>query len=151
MTYEQALNKLTAICARGEHCLQEMLVKMDRWQIDDDTKQRVLAYLVKEHYIDEERYARFFINDKMKYNHWGKRKIEQSLYIKRIPKEIYAHLLESFNDEAYTNILMPLLHKKRNSMKEAYGYEAKMKLIRFAMQRGFSYEQAEQCLEKIYK
>lgn len=149
MTYEHVLLKLTALCARGEHCLHEMRTKMQRWEVDDDIQKRVLDYLVKERFVDEERYARFFINDKIKYNRWGRRKVEQALYMKRIPSEIYRPLLDEVEEESYEEVLMPLLRAKVKSIKAANDYELRMKLIRFGMQRGFSYEQIEKCLESL--
>lgn len=149
MTYEQVLSKLTAICARGEHCLQEMRTKMERWNIEADTQREVLDYLVKEGYVDEERYARAFINDKVKYCRWGKRKIENALFLKHIPRDVYAPLLEEQEEGAYEEVLLPLLEAKRRSVKANSEYEIRMKLIRFALQRGFSYEQAERCLDSL--
>ncbi len=149
MTEQQILGKLTAVCARGEHCLHDMRTKMDKWQVDEDTQQRVIEYLVKERYIDEERYARFFINDKIRYNRWGKRKIEQALYFKQIPQSVYASILNEYEDDSYEEILLPLLKTKAKSVKGNSDYEIKMKLIRFAMQRGFTYEQAEHCLKEL--
>lgn len=150
MTYEQVLIKLTAICARGEHCLYEMKQKMERWQIDDNTQQRVLAYLVAERYIDEQRYARFFINDKMKYNKWGKKKIEQALWMKHISPNDYKEYLDSIEDRNYEEALLPLLVAKRKSVKGKDDYEIKMKLVRYALQRGFSYDQARRCIDILF-
>lgn len=151
MTEQQILNKLTALCARGEHCKHEMLTKMERWEVEEETQQRVLDYLVRERFIDEERYARFFINDKVKYNRWGRRKVEQALYMKRIPKEVYTPILDSMQEESYEEILIPLLRNKIRSVKGKNDYEVKMKLIRFAMQRGFDYDLSQKCAEQCMK
>lgn len=150
MTYEQVLIKLTAICARGEHCLYEMEQKMERWQIDDNTQQRVLTYLVAERYIDEQRYARFFINDKMKYNKWGKKKIEQALWMKHISPNDYKEYLDSIEDKNYEDTLLPLLVAKRKFVKGKDDYEIKMKLVRYALQRGFSYDQTHRCIDQLF-
>lgn len=122
---------------------------MERWQIDTPTQQRVIDYLLTERYIDETRYARFFINDKVKYNRWGKRKIEQALFMKHIPKEVYAPLLDDIEDDAYMETLLPLLQSKRRSVKGNSEYEIRMKLIRYAMQRGFTYELAEKAVSQL--
>ena len=137
------------MCARGEHCKEEMRRKMQRWEVDEATQERVLDYLVKERYIDEERYARFFINDKITYNKWGRKKVEQALFMKRIPPEISRPILDEIDNEEYLEILLPLLKSKRKSVKGANDYEIRMKLIRFAMGRGFSYEQAQNALSQI--
>ena len=146
MTQEQIISKLTAVCARAEHCKDDMLRRMQRWQVDEATQREVISYLVKEKYIDEERYARFFINDKIKYNRWGRRKVEQALYFKHIPREVYEPLLDDVANEDFESVLLPLLQNKEKSLKYANDYEKRMKLLRFAMQRGFSYEQADKCI-----
>lgn len=150
MTEEDILNKLSGICARGEHCKDDMRRKMDRWEVDEATQQRVLARLVSEGFIDEERYARFFINDKVRFNHWGRRKVEQALWVKHIPREVYGPVLNEVSAASYEEVLLPLLRTKQRSVKGSSDYEIRMKLIRFAMQRGFSYEEAERCIRLIH-
>ena len=149
MTKEQIIAKLSASCARAEHCLDDMRRKMERWQVENDVQEEVLQYLVKEKYIDESRYARFFINDKIKYNRWGRNKVEQALFYKHIPREVYEPLLDDIVDNDYEEILQPLLRTKEKNIKYANDYEKRMKLIRFAMGRGYSYEQAVSCLENL--
>ncbi len=149
MTQEQIISKLTAVCARAEHCKDDMLRRMQRWQVDEATQREVISYLVKEKYIDEERYARFFINDKIKYNRWGRRKVEQALYFKHIPREVYEPLLDDVANEDFESVLLPLLQNKEKSLRYANDYEKRMKLLRFAMQRGFSYEQADKCINML--
>jgi len=149
MTKEQIIAKLSASCARAEHCLDDMRRKMERWQVENDVQEEVLQYLVKEKYIDESRYARFFINDKIKYNRWGRKKVEQALFYKHIPREVYEPLLDDIVDNDYEEILQPLLRTKEKNIKYANDYEKRMKLIRFAMGRGYSYEQAVHCLENL--
>ena len=148
-TKEQALLKLTALCAKSEHCIEDIRQKMRRWDIDDDTQEEILQYLIKERYIDEERYTRAFIRSKFTYNKWGKYKIEQALYAKRISKDIYAPLLADIEDNDFTETLMPLLLNKNKSIKADSDYERRGKLTRFALQRGFSMKQALSCIDKI--
>lgn len=149
MTKEQIISKLTAACARAEHCKDDMIRRMQRWQVDESLQQEVISYLVREKYIDEERYARFFINDKVKYNRWGRRKVEQALYFKHIPREVYEPLLDEVASEDFEEVLLPLLKNKEKNLKYANDYERRMKLLRFALQRGFSYEQADKCISRL--
>ena len=149
MTKEHILSKLTAHCARGEHCLDDMRRKMARWQVEPSLQEEVLQYLVSEQYIDESRYARAFIEDKIKFNGWGKHKVEQALRMKRVPPEVYTPLLAEVADDDYEAILLPLLQSKSKTLKYDSDYELRMKLIRFAMQRGFTCEQADHCLRML--
>lgn len=137
MTEEQVLNKLTTLCARGEHCQQEMLDKMRKWEIEEDVQARVMEYLLKEKFIDEERYTRLFVEEKIKFNKWGRKKLEQALYMKRIPRSIYAPILDEVDEDNYEEVLRPLLEAKRKSVTGKSAYEIRGKLIRFALSRGF--------------
>ena len=141
ITEQEAYLRLAALCAQAEHCRHEMDEKMRRWGLDDEARERVLTRLVAERYIDEERYARYFIRAKKEYNHWGERKIEQALYMKRIPKDIYEPLLKEICNNDFRDILKSLLQNKKRSIKASSDYELRGKLIRFAMQRGFTYDQ----------
>lgn len=147
MTEQQILTKLTSACSKAEHCKEDMRRKMERWEVDEDVQEKVIDYLVKERYIDEERYARYFIRAKKEYNHWGERKIEQALYMKRIPKDIYEPLLKEICNNDFRDILKSLLQNKKRSIKASSDYELRGKLIRFAMQRGFTYDQIMEALD----
>ena len=105
-----------------------------------------MEQLMKEHYVDDTRYCRCFVNDKIKYNKWGRRKVEQALMAKRIGSDIFRPVLDEVNDEEYLRILRPLLQAKRRQLKTASEYETNGRLIRFAMGRGFTMDIIRQCL-----
>ena len=146
-TEQEALITLTALCASGEHCSQEMLDKMTRWQLPEEEQARVMEYLVKNNYIDEERFTHAFVMDKIRYNKWGRRKIEQALWQKRIPKDIQIKILDEIDENEYLNVLRPLLKSKRRSIKTKNDYELNMKLIKFALGRGFTFDLIRQCID----
>jgi regulatory protein len=147
ITGQQAYQKLTAFCARSEHCQQEMADKMRLWGVPAEEQAAVMARLVKERYIDDERYARAFANDKVRYAKWGRRKVEQALWQKRIDEAIIRQVLDDIDDSEYIAILQPLLKQKRRSTKAATEYELNMKLIKFALSRGFGMDIIKQCLD----
>lgn len=150
MTKAQVLQKLTALCAKSEHCQYEMLTKMKAWDVPETMQAEVLAYLIQEHYVDDERYARAFIRSKATYNRWGRRKIEQALRMKRIGEDVYKPLLDEVcSNEDYEKTLLPLLQTKAKSVKGDTEYEIRGKLIRFALSRGFEYDVIEKVLEKL--
>jgi regulatory protein len=149
MTKEQVLLKLTALCAKCEQCIFDVRKKMQRWQIDEETQNAVIEYLVNERYIDESRYAHAFIKNKIKYNKWGKYKIEQALRLKQIPKELYSQYMPEADDNEYNEVLLSILKQKMKSVKADNDYEKKGKLIRFALQRGFTYDQVQDCIDNL--
>lgn len=146
-TEQEALIALTALCASGEHCSQEMIDKMTRWELPEEAQARVMEYLTKHLYINEERYTRAFVMDKIRYNKWGRRKIEQALWQKRIPKDIQTKILDEIDENEYLNVLRPLLKSKRRTIKAQSDYEENMKLVKFALGRGFTPDIIRQCLD----
>lgn len=151
ITEQEAFFKLSAMCAAAEHCPHEMREKMARWQLPDDVQERIMQRLVDEKYIDEERYCRFFVRDKIRYNKWGRRKVEQALVMKRIPRDIITAALNEVDPEEYIAILRPLLQSKRKTIKAANEYELNAKLTRFAMGRGFDMDIIRECVERLEK
>jgi regulatory protein len=147
MTAQEAFSKLAALCARSEHCQKEMTDKMRLWGVSEEEQAQVMERLVKERYINDERYARAFANDKTRYCRWGRRKVEQALWQKHIDENIIRQVLDSIDDDLYADTLRPLLQQKRRTVKAASDYELNMKLIKFALSRGFSMEVIRKCLE----
>lgn len=147
MTGQQAFSKLATLCARSEHCQYDMLEKMRQWGVSDEEQAKVMQRLVNERYVDDSRYARAFVLDKVRYNKWGRRKAEQALWAKRIDRSIANDALDSISNEEYLSVLRPLLKQKRKSTKAQSEYELNMKLIKFALGRGFTMDIIKQCID----
>ena len=146
MTEQEAYLQLAAICAQAEHCEQEMRNKMKRWELDETVQNRIIDRLTKERYIDHERYARAFVKDKIRYNKWGRKKVQQALWMKRIDQDIQQRVLDEIDEKEYLDVLRPLLKQKRKSIKADSDYEMNQKLVRFALSRGFTFDIIRQCL-----
>ena len=146
MTEQEAYLQLAALCAQAEHCQQEMRDKMRRWELDETVQNRIIDRLIKERYIDDERYARAFVKDKIRYNKWGRRKVQQALWQKHIDADIQQQVLDEIDEKEYLDILRPLLKQKRKSIKAESDYELNQKLVRFALGRGFGFDIIRQCL-----
>jgi regulatory protein len=146
-TEQEAYLTLAALCAQAEHCQWEMLEKMRRWEVPEEAQARVMQRLVKERYVDDERYARAFVKDKIRYNKWGRRKVDQALWQKHIDEDIRKRVLDEVDDEEYLGVLRPLLKQKRKSTKANSDYELNQKLMRFAMGRGFTFDIIRQCID----
>lgn len=100
--------------------------KMRRWGLDEEARQRVIDYLVSHQYVDNERYCRAFVNDKVKYNHWGRNKIAQALWQKRVPEDIATAVLDEVPEEDYLDALRPMLKAKWPTIKADTDYERSM-------------------------
>ena len=146
MNEQEAYLQLASLCAQAEHCEQEMRDKMKRWELDETVQNRVINRLTEERYIDNERYARAFVKDKIRYNKWGRRKVQQALWMKRIDTDIQQRVLDEIDEKEYLDVLRSLLKQKRKSIKAENDYELNQKLVRFALSRGFTFDIIRQCL-----
>ena len=147
MTEQEAYLQLTALCAQAEHCQQEIRDTMSRWELDETIQNRIVARLIKERYIDDERFARAFVKDKIRYNKWGRRTVQQALWLKHIDSDIQQRVLDEIDEKEYLDVLRPLLKQKRKSIKAESDYELNQKLVRFALGRGFGFDIIRQCLD----
>lgn len=147
MTEQEAYLQLAALCAQAEHCEQEMRDKMRHWELDETVQNRIVDRLIKERYVDDERYARAFVKDKIRYNKWGRRKVQQALWMKRIDADIQQRVLDGIEEKEYVDILRPLLKQKRKTTKAENDYELNRKLVRFALSRGFDFSIIRQCMD----
>ena len=147
MTYEMALQRLSALCASAEHCEYEMTEKMRKWEVEESDCERIMEYLRKAKFVDDERYARAFVKDKIQYNKWGRRKVEQGLWAKHIAEDIRQRVLDEVDESQYKSVLTDLLKSKRRSIKAANDYEMNRKLIKFALSRGFDYSIVRHCID----
>lgn len=110
---------------------------------------RILSRLETEKYIDDERYCRAFVKDKFRFAKWGKVKIAQGLYMKKISSDTVWRYLNEIDEEEYLQVLNGLLASKRKSIHARNEYELNQKLIRFAMSRGFEMKDIKRCIEVL--
>lgn len=143
---ESAFLQLSALCAGAEHCQYEMVEKMKKWGLTDEAQARVMERLINGRYVDDERYTRAFVSDKIRYNKWGRRKVEQALWQKRIDEDIRQRVLDEVDDREYIDVLQPLLKQKRKTTRADSDYQLNQKLVRFALGRGFTYDIIRQCI-----
>lgn len=147
ITEEEALHKVAAYCSTAEHCRAEVSEKLQKWSVDYAAIERILHRLETEKYIDDERFCRAFIDDKFRFAKWGKVKIAQGLYMKKIPSDVAWRHLNEIDQDEYLDILRGLLIAKRKSIRANDDYELNGKLVRFALSRGFEMKDIRLCVQ----
>ena len=143
----QALQKLAALCSRSEHSSGEIREKMRRWQLPSDAQERIVQRLVAERFIDDSRFARLFVRDRLRFASWGERKILMALRQKGIDEATAAEALGEVSDDEWLAALRSVIAAKRRTTKAASDYELNAKLMRHALNRGFTMRLIEQCVD----
>ena len=140
--YRHVLTKAMAFCSKSEKCRFDVTAKLREWELPDEDIPRALDYLIKERFLDEKRFVLFYINDKLRFNQWGKIKLTYMLRQKQIPEELIRSGLSHIDDNLYNKTLFDILKIKIRSVKGESDYERKGKLAVFAQSHGFEAELA---------
>jgi len=128
------------LCSQQERCSSNIREKLKLWNISEQDTDKILTFLRREKYLDDSRFASFYVMDKFRLNQWGKIKIRYTLRQKQIPEEAIEAALLQITDEAYLQTCKQLLSGKLKSIKDSNHLSRKAKLLRFASQRGFESE-----------
>ena len=131
------LSKMAHYCSMQERAVYDVLLKLPSASLSEDDKDYIIEKLKKEGFLDEERFARAFANDKFKLNHWGRIKIGYSLRMKQVDGAAIEEGLRQIDEHDYQNLLFSLASKKHKETKSSSQQEDNNKVARFLLQRGF--------------
>ena len=146
---EYILNKLRSYCALQERCISEVEQKLTEWKVGHAGSEKIIEQLIKEDYLNEERFARSFAGGKFRINHWGKTKIIYELEKRKVPDLIIQIGLEEIDDAEYEETLKEVLIRKNREIKDNDPYKRKQKLTAYAFQKGYHYELIRKIIAEI--
>jgi regulatory protein len=150
LSKEAALKKLQNFCAYQERCQTEVRTKLIELGIYGDSLEEIIAELIGEDFINEERFAATFAGGKFRIKQWGRIKIVQALKLKKISDYCIRKALEKeINDEDYTDTLNKLLLKKITSISETDKIKKRYLLLQYAVGRGYEVEIIKKVLNEI--
>ena len=140
---DELKHKAEAYCAAAEHCCFEVNNKLQQWGANADEIESIISHLTAQRYIDELRYCCAFTHDKIRYQGWGRVKIKAALYAKHIPSLLITQALDTIDETEYFAALERVIATKKRTIKST-DLMAREKLIRFCLQRGFTYDEIEE-------
>ena len=129
--------KLMRYCAYQERSPYDVMQKMRTWEMDAKAMEETLNFLQEEGFVDEERFAASYVRGKFNSNKWGRNKIREGLYARKIPKYIIEQALAELDEDLYAAQLVKLLEKKHAALKEEDPFKRKQKLALYAQSKGY--------------
>lgn len=138
--FAELYGKASVYCSKSERCISDVNQYLSKYCQDFELINDIVSHLVTDRFIDEQRYANAFVNDKFRFSGWGKIKISYQLKQKKIHSDIIRNSLDLINDEQYSDFLNNLLQKKQKELKNKDSELIKASLLRFAISRGFEFE-----------
>ncbi len=148
---EDALKKLQAYCAYQDRCHQEVRKKLLDLGIYGDDLEEIVADLIVDKFLDEERFARAFARGKFRHKKWGRLKIRQQLKQKQISAYCLKKGMEEIEEEDYQETLDSLLLKKRNLLKADSVFEEKGKLAAYLINKGYESPLVWETIHRLVK
>ena len=145
---KQVFDALSAQCARREYCTADVRRKvLQRLEFDAAAAEAVVSALVDEGYVDDRRYAAAYAREKSSLSGWGPVKIRTTLLARGIPREVVLEALEEIDPERASAKLEKVLEAKWRTLQD--DPQGRLKLIRFALSRGYDYEPVRPLVERL--
>lgn len=136
-TPHQAKLKAEAYCAYQERAQQEVRDKLYSYGLHTEDVESIIAELIVDNFLNEERFAEAYALGKFRVKGWGKIKIKQALKLKNVPEKIIKSALGKISPEEYEEKLDEIISKKLKMDGEPKNIAQKSKLIRYIQSKGF--------------
>lgn len=127
-------------CLYQDRCHYEVEQKMRDFLLIPEAKDEILMYLIKENYLNEERFTRSYIRGKFSIKNWGRNKIKMHLKQKGISDKLISKSWDEIDDEDYRKTVVKIWNDYFSRQKGLKEYQKKSKTIKYLMSRGFEYE-----------
>ena len=146
-TFEEIKQKMVNYCVYQDRCHQEVEQKMRDFLLIPEAKDEIFLFLMKENYLNEERFTRSYIRGKFNIKHWGKNKIKNHLKFKGISEKLIVKCFDEIDDTDYRKTLHKLYENYYDKQKGLKEYQKKSKTIKYVMGRGFEYAEIEEMIQ----
>lgn len=146
----KVLNNLRRQCSRREYCTADVQTKaLKGLEGDKEAAEKVVKTLIDEKYVDDRRYAEAYAREKSAISGWGEVKIRYMLSAKGIGRDVISQALEEIDLPKAQSRLEKLLENKYRTLKDDPQW--KLKLLRFALGRGYSYDEVNEKITALSK
>ncbi|MBT8218348.1 MAG: RecX family transcriptional regulator [Bacteroidia bacterium] len=140
MTYEEALVKMERYCAYQERCHSDVRKKLIQLGVFGDRLEKVMASLIENNFLNEQRFANSYTSGKYRLKAWGRRKIKHALESKSISNYCVQKAMLEINDLEYQAVLHRALHKYLSNLSNLSLFEKRGRLYKYAYNKGYEKE-----------
>jgi regulatory protein len=145
-TIKEGKSRGAKYCATQDRTQQQVRDKLYDWGLYGYEVEEVIAWLISEDFINEERFAQSYVRGHFNLKKWGRIKIKQGLEQKKISDYCIKVGMKEIDVEDYDHTIYQLVEKKWHSLKETNLYIKKQKTVRYLLQKGF---EADLVWEKV--
>ena len=149
LTKEQALQKLRQYCAYQERSHSEVVQKLWDLGVRKAEHDEIVASLIEDDYLNEERFAVQFAGGKFRMKDWGRKKIYYALKEKQVSAYCINKALKGIDENEYQKTLHQLAERKYELLKGEQYLVRKKKTMDYLLQKGYEPELVTRVVNEI--
>jgi len=146
-TVDEAKRKLEHYCAYQDRSHYQVEKKLREMRMIPDAIDNIVIHLIKENFLNEERFVHSFVQGKFNIKQWGKLKIVQGLKQQYIHQNLINKAMKEIDDEAYIETIEKIIAKKKQEYRKKSGYELRQKISQYLNQKGYRYDEFADLLD----
>ena len=148
-TVQEIQQKIAQYCVYQDRCHKEVEEKIKSYDLIPEAREMILLNLMKDNFLNEERFAKSFARGKFRIKHWGKNRILNELKMKDISSYNIKTALKEIDDKEYINTIYKITENRNNVISESNPYKRKKKLIDFLLRKGFETDLIFKTIEDV--
>ena len=137
ISVKEATRKLAQYCAYQERCHKEVIDKLKQLGMVQEAIDHIIAHLITDNYLNEERFAKSFARGKFRVKKWGKNRIVNELKFRNISAFNIKAGLQEIGDDEYLKTLDELANNRVAQIKETHPQKRRKKLADYLLYRGW--------------
>jgi regulatory protein len=149
LTPEQALQKIRHYCAWQERCHAEVKEKLYNYGLRKPEVETIIASLIQDNYLNEERFAVQYAGGKFRMKKWGRNKIKYALQQKQVSDYCIKKALKEIDEDQYEETLRELLKEKYDSLKKEQYLLRRKKTTDFLIQKGYEHNLVQRIMQEV--
>ena len=150
-TVAEAKQKLENYCAYQERCHQEVRRKLRSMGMIPLAIDDIMVHLIKNNFLNEERFARSYARGKFRVKKWGRIRIERELKARGLSDYTIEAGLDEIDEDEYMDTFETLAEKKYATIKDTNPYKAKAKLANYLLYRGWETDLVYEKINELYE
>jgi len=148
-TAEQALQKIKQYCTYQERCHKEVKEKLYSYGLHKSDTEKIVADLIENDFLNEERFAIQFAGGKFRMKQWGRKKIQYELQQKGVNTYSTKVALKELDQSDYSDTLHKLASVKWESLATEHHLTRQAKTQAYLMQKGFEPELISKAIKEL--
>lgn len=145
-TFTEIKQKMVNYCVYQDRCHSEVEQKMRDFLLIPEAQEEILLYLMRENYLNEERFTRSYIRGKFYMKSWGRTKIKSQLKFKGVPEKLINSCFDEIDDSDYDQTIQKIAEKYFEQQKGLKDWQKKSKTVKYLLSRGFEYDEINRIL-----